>query len=1179
MKILRRNSVFSPGQTGTEMGRHMFGSEIIRRRFSMKRTKFQRITAFVLALLFVVGGTLGASAAGDSVTNTTTSDIKELLNAISYQEYVAQYPDVQSGESEVVIDAASSYKFVAADGKTTYTETSKITDDKKSSVAHVDTFGGKSGLYLPSAGTVTWTTDKIASQARYNIVLEYYPIDKIGDTTVAKSASIERIFMINGEVPFAEARYLTISKIWKNTYPDGEFQVPAEESADTYLNKAAELGITARSETREGGTYIVYTMPKYWTDGVSEFLDDQAARFFTKDIDRNEIRSTIKQMPEWSEYSLKDANGFLSDPFAFVVTPDESGKVEFSLEAVNEPIVVRSIKLVPVEVAMSYADYIKQFDGVAEGMGKVKIEAEYYESTSTQTIYPIEDRTNPLNSPSSTDFTVLNTVGGEKWQTAGQWIKYSFKVSESGLYQITSKFRQNVLDGMYTSRSLYIYSDDTVAEGARGYYDGLPFAEAADIQFDYADEWQSGAFNAGGDPFEFYFEKGVVYTVKIEVSLGLMGDIVNRVQNSLNSINNDYLTILKLTGSNPDENRDYGFARVMPDTMIDLILQSRTLFAVAEEIKKVAGEASSMTATLEQVARRTEQMGSDEDAIAKNLEQLKTDIGSLGTWLNDAKTQPLEVDYFVIQGKSAEIPDADPSFWASLIHEIKSFIMSFFRNYDRMGAMEEVSEEDSVEVWFATGRDQAQVLRNLINNDFTPNTKIPVNLKLIAVGTLLPSILSGRGPDVYIGLAQSEVINYAIRGALIEIEDQKGYDEVIQNFNEAAMIVLKIEDSKGVMHTYGLPETQSFNMMFIREDIFADLDIEIPRTWDDVLEAIPVLQANNMEVGMNTDYKVHLYQKGGELYADGGMRINLDSNVALESFDTMCRFFTEYSFPYQYNVANRFRTGEMPIVFADYVATYNQLKVFATEIEGLWSFYPLPGYSDEYGNINNQSVSACSAIVLITGCKDVEKSWEFLKWHVEDDCQIDYTNEMVALIGPSAKRATANKTALASLPWTAAEYEQLSLQFNNLASIPNYPGSYIIDRYTNFAFLAAFNDSADPVTELLSYITTINKEITRKREEFDLETLDYVGQTLAQKRMVEAIALLEGDKADSAYKSEYDAVYNVAIEIMDGGDSEDFASIGAAADALEAANATLFSEAIAKMRSAVECLKSYEAYK
>jgi hypothetical protein len=103
---------------------------------------------------------------------------------------------------------------------------------------------------------------------------------------------------------------------------------------------------------------------------------------------------------------------------------------------------------------------------------------------------------------------------------------------------------------------------------------------------------------------------------------------------------------------------------------------------------------------------------------------------------------------------------------------------------------------------------------------------------------------------------------------------------------------------------------------------------------------------------------------------------------------------------------------------------------------------------------------------------------------------------MVALIGPSAKHATANIEALASLPWTNEEYTQLKAQFDNLASIPNYPGSYIIDRYTNFAFLDAYNEGADPVEELRRYIITINKEITRKRNEFGLEVLED-GQTLA----------------------------------------------------------------------------------
>ena len=668
----------------------------------------------------------------------------------------------------------------------------------------------------------------------------------------------------------------------------------------------------------------------------------------------------------------------------------------------------------------------------------------------------------------------------------------------------------------------------------------------------------------------------------------------------MNTVTTD-LTVV--TGSNPDEYRDYGFNRIMPDVMMDLVRQAIALESVAADLVEVAGDKSSMTATLEDIARTLRTMGTDESKVASNLEQLKTNIGSLGTWLGDAKTQPVQFDFISVQGASEELPAADAGFWKSMIYEITRFIKSFFRNYDRMGALEEVDEDNSVEVWLAYGRDQSQVIRNLVNNDFTPVKNVAVDLKLVAAGTLLPSILSGMGPDVYIGLGQSDVINYAIRGALVPIQDMEGfrdtalYYEADENFdkiydedgnpiinekaqfNEAAMMVLGIEDSTGDFKYYGLPEQQLFNMMFIRNDVLADLGIKTPETWDDVLEAIPILQANNMMIGMHTDYKVFLYQMNGDLYADDGMRINLDSNVALDAFNTMCNMFTMYSFPYVYNFANRFRTGEMPIGFAEYSATYNQLKVFATEIEGLWSFYPMPGYADENGDVNRLSVSTITAVVMLTGCSDEDGAWEFMKWYTGAQCQADYSNEMVALIGPSAKHPTANMGALEAMPWTHAELSQLEQQFTRLASIPNYPGSYIIDRYTNFAFLAAFNDKADPVTELQSYITTINKEITRKRTEFELETLDYVGQTLAQKRMTQAIGVLEEIKSDSKYSSDYDDAYNRAIDAMDEGMTEDYASLRSAAIALEEANAELFAEAIKYIRAAANSLESYEAYK
>ena len=95
----------------------------------------------------------------------------------------------------------------------------------------------------------------------------------------------------------------------------------------------------------------------------------------------------------------------------------------------------------------------------------------------------------------------------------------------------------------------------------------------------------------------------------------------------------------------------------------------------------------------------------------------------------------------------------------------------------------------------------------------------------------------------------------------------------------------------------------------------------------------------------------------------------------------------------------------------------------------------------------------------------------------------------------------------------------ITAQFNNLASIPNYPGTYIIARYTNFAFLAAYNEGADPTQALLGHIYTINKEITRKRAEFGLETLEQ-GETLADKRLGQAKAaaaeLIARDPANEA---------------------------------------------------------------
>jgi len=231
------------------------------------------------------------------------------------------------------------------------------------------------------------------------------------------------------------------------------------------------------------------------------------------------------------------------------------------------------------------------------------------------------------------------------------------------------------------------------------------------------------------------------------------------------------------------------------------------------------------------------------------------------------------------------------------------------------------------------------------------------------------------------------------------------------------------------------------------------------------------------------------------------MRINLDSNLSLESFETMCNMFTQYSLPYTYDFANRFRTGEMPLGVAPY-STYSQLTIFAPELRGLWGFTVLPGTvrTDEDGNtyVDHTADTTVTGVALMNGCEEIEAAWKFMKWWVGTETQATYGQEYYALLGASGQYTTANKNALFSMSWTAEERQELQNQFDWLQATPEMPGGYIVTRYVEFAFLAAYNDDEDPVEAMLDYIDSINAELTRKRAEFDLPTLDNYETYLAE---------------------------------------------------------------------------------
>ncbi|MBQ8513708.1 MAG: extracellular solute-binding protein [Clostridia bacterium] len=1018
-------------------------------------------------------------------------------------------------EKSALQEISESFKFISyAEYKEKYADVARGTDTVKISavdykadetdadVKVVSDYQGKSGKALQIPDAGKVTWEfNVPKAGMYAVAVDFCSVTD-------KTTSIERTLYINGTVPCSEARYLLMKKTWRNNYIDGRFE---------------------------------------------------------KDFNGNELRPTSYVDHQWGTYEFIDSNTYYANPFEFYF---EKGVNTLSLEAVREDVVISEIRIYPYEDNISYEEYVS---GKSEAAAEpIHIHAELPSATSDYTVYPIYDRKSPITEPQDASKIMLNTIGSEKWTTPGQWVEYEFEVASAGLYEIVLRYRQNELPGMYTSRKIYIDGE-------------IPFEEANYAKFNYDTEWQVEALNNGADTFQFYFEPGV-HTVRLEVTLGEMGDVVRQVSEIMTSVNDDYLEILKLTGSSPDSYRDYGFGRVLPDVVEDLVLQHLALEEVIGYVEGMANIKSQSSATLDTISRLLLKMGTDEDEIAPNLTELKSQVGTLGEWINDVKKQPIEIDYINIQPASAEKPKANANFFSALWFEIKSFIASFFTDYNSLGGSGEVDENaSSIEVWYTGGRDQAQIIRNLMDNDFMPTTGINANLKLVAGGTLLPSVLAGVGPEVALPGTGADPIQYAIRSAVLALNpeayaDQEGddeetkaynakmrealstFDDVTSRFTEAAMIPITLYGK-----TYALPDTQTWNMMFYRTDIIAELGMEIPETWDDLLAMIPVLQFNNMEIGMSQDYQMYMYQMGEELWADDGMRINLDSNLSLESFETMCNMFTQYSLPVTYDFANRFRTGEMPICIQPYTS-YNNIIIFATEIAGLWDFGPIPGFLKDDGTVDNTSMSSVTALVMMAGTEDVAAAWKFMDWYTDSKFQVDYSNELVALLGPAAKNATANMEALEELPWTSHEYGQLMKQMDHTEAVVAYPGSYILARYTNFAFLDAYNNNADPVESLLSYINTINKEITRKRIEFELETLE-IGETLASKRLGQAAAAI--DELDDATKSSAPvAAVTAAIA------SENIEEIRNAASGLNTSDAVM-AEIAGYLTDAANALESY----
>ncbi|MDR2044013.1 MAG: extracellular solute-binding protein [Clostridium sp.] len=866
----------------------------------------------------------------------------------------------------------------------------------------------------------------------YNLGVVYYPVP-------GKNADIQRGVFVDGKLPYEELYIVSFPRIWTNyvreSYVDGN-------------------GVTV----------------KQWE----------------KDNQGNDVKPKGVESPEWQTRYLYDNKGYITSPLSLYL---EKGVHTVSFLSIKEPMLIRSLVLSAEGTDKSYAEKKREWEeqGARDTSGKlIVVEGEYASRTSSQMLYPQQDQSSPSVSPASAKELLNNTIGGNSWRLVGQWIEWEFQVEEAGYYLLSLYDRQNLVRGINVSRRITIDGE-------------VPFAEMAAYAFAYGQDFREDVLeDESGEPYRFYLAAGK-HTLRMEAVLGGFSRIVGEVETAVQQLQRIYREVIMITGVKPDTYRDYQIAASFPDLNSKLAEAKALLDSALAGLEAVAGKNTDKKAVLLSMRDQLVDLMKDEEYFVRALEQYRINVRACGNWIAQVIGQPLEIDRIHISSPDRKPEYRYTSFWAKVRHEAARLFYSFVIDYNQIGDVAREKASAPLTLWVGTGRDQANIIKSLLDESFTNQTGIPVNVQLVDMSTLLKASLVGEGPDVAVQVANTNgvagavleagndtPVNYGIRNAVWDLAQFEDLEEVAARYPEAAIRQFAYDGS-----VYALPETITYPVMFYRKDILAEIGLDVPETWEDVQVAMTVLAKNQMEFGMRPTEQLFasiLYQNGGSYYLEDASASALDSDLAVNTFKTFCEYYSDYRLDKDASVEERFRTGECPLIIADYTV-YNNFAVSAPDIAGLWSFTQIPGTRKEDGTVDHSVACTGLASMILSDTEYPEESWELLKWWTSEETQTAFGREMERLMGAAARVPTANYAAFLNMPWPTDDFEALKRSMEWARGIPQVPGGYYSWRNVNNAFWAvvvSHPDTSSPREELMDKVIYINGEIAYKQEELRL---------------------------------------------------------------------------------------------
>ena len=874
--------------------------------------------------------------------------------------------------------------------------------------------------------------------------------------------------------------------IWDvNVKTAGFYQIDMEYAVVPDGGNDIQLGLVLNGEVpfAQASPLVFYRM---YTDANKDYKEMEGNQSFPPQI----------EVADWQKVSLRDSEGFFGSDKGMMFYFEE-GKNTLGFQAIKDRLIIRSITVRPAEELLDYASWLQEKqNGGARVMDSAgyRIQGEDAVLKSNPSYYPRNDRTSALSEPYDPTYIVLNTIGGSGWKKAGEWIEWQVDVPESGLYRIAMRYKQKDSVGFSGIRSISVNGQ-------------VPYAEAEDVRFPYGTSFQTGYLQSvGGEDLYFYFEKGT-NTVRLTCALGAYAEAATDLRETIDEISSVYYSITAITSTSPTKYQDYQLTRRLPNLTNDLESAGLRLAAIRDQVMEITGGTTDVSAIIGRASDMFLDIAEHPRKITDKVTTIGDNITSLGSAVLTLSQQALTIDWLELQGSEDKLPKAEGNFFQNVKHEFLSFVGSFTNDYNVAMDEEELQTEKTITVWISTGRDQMDVLRRAINESFTKQHNISVELKLVDVSIIMTAVAGGTGPDVIIGVSNTTPMELGYRGAAYDLSQFADFKETTSMLADAAVESYEFEGKY-----YGIPDQMSFPVLFYRSDILARYGIMVPETWDDLVSIIPSLATYNMQVyldresiqtlgagsgvgsskAINSVYLAMLYQNGAELYDEAGTKTRLLEEAPVECFKTWTDYYTKYGFSASISFVTRFRLGSVPLAIMD-ISNYNTLSVSAPEISGKWGVSLVPGTVQEDGTVDHSIPVVTSAAVMIKPTVErdntANEAWEFIKWWVSQDVQTNYAREMEAVLGSSGRYMVANLDSFGQTSWPVDVAAVLDESLLWLREVRQIPGSYLTGRNLENAFYAVINDiSLDELDTLAGQVESIDAEITKKREEYGLET-------------------------------------------------------------------------------------------